>query len=144
MTSNSITVFVVFGRYCLSLSAIISIIKRDNQLSARDAPFKVGDKVLKAQKAIVGRQKLIDKWETTPYTVTKKMSHQDVYVIQDVAGKEKTVHRNLLTACTFSETEDDVEDFANIEQDDTAISRRRSERDNRSPKRYGDEPQPQT
>ena len=32
MTSNSITVSVVFGRYCLSLSAIISIIKRDNRL----------------------------------------------------------------------------------------------------------------
>ena len=32
LTSNSITVFVVFGQYCLSLSAIISIIKRDNRL----------------------------------------------------------------------------------------------------------------
>ena len=29
---NSITVFVVFGQYCLSLSAIISIIKRDKRL----------------------------------------------------------------------------------------------------------------
>ena len=32
LSSNSITVFVVFGQYCLSLSAIISIIKRDNRL----------------------------------------------------------------------------------------------------------------
>ena len=33
MTSNLITVFAVFGQYCLSLSAIISIIKRYNRVS---------------------------------------------------------------------------------------------------------------
>ena len=110
--------------------------------ATKDAPFVVGDKVLLANKAIIGRQKLVDKWLGTPYTVVNRMSGQHVYIVRDPTGKEKTVHRNLLTACTFSESDDDGDYSDNVpthdppDDIDVENQSRRPTRQRRAPQRY--------
>ena len=116
--------------------------KKTYDTAAREAPFNKGDRVLLANKAIIGRQKLADRWQATPWTVERRMPEQDVYVIRNKEGKCKTVHRNLLTDCTFSsEGESDDEEVLTVnEEAGSQVERRCSARLRRKPGRYGDEP----
>ena len=86
--------------------------KESYDTAAREAPFCKGDRVLLANKAIIGRQKLADRWQATPWTVESRMPEQDVYVIRDMEGHCKTAHRNLPTECTFSNESDNEEELA--------------------------------
>ena len=106
--------------------------------AAREAPFCKGDRVLLANKAIIGRQKLADRWLATPWTVESRMPQQDVYVIRNDEGNCKTVHRNLLTACTFS-SDDEEEELVVEEAAQTLEKCRGSTRTRRKPQRYGSE-----
>ena len=98
--------------------------------------------MLLANKAIIGRQKLADRWQATPWTVESRMPEQDVYVIRNKEGRCKTVHRNLLIDCTFSsegESDDEEELRPTVnEEAGLQVERRCSARLRR--KRYGDEP----
>lgn len=107
--------------------------------ATRDAPFTEGDKVLVANKAIIGRQKLADKWLDSPFTVVRRMDGQDVYIVKDIQGKEKTVHRNLLTTCTFFDSDEEEGQNVALQEDivdSRSTSSRRSTRSRQIPKRY--------
>ncbi len=64
---------------------------------AREATLEARDRVLVKNLSIRGKQKLADRWESTPYIVTRKIPDLPVYVVQpERGGKERTLHRNLL------------------------------------------------
>ena len=85
--------------------------KRLYDRGTRDAPLRLGDRVLVQHKHITGMQKLADRWETHPYVVVSKHPDVPVYVVcnQDT-GKERTLHRNLLTPCMFLPLDDSISD----------------------------------
>ncbi len=64
---------------------------------AREATLEARDRVLVKNLSIRGKQKLADRWESTPYIVTRKIPDLPVYVVQpERGGRERTLHRNLL------------------------------------------------
>ena len=76
--------------------------KRLYDRGTREAPLQTGDRVLVQNKHITGTQKLRDRWEPYPYIVTSKVPNVPVYrVSSPETGKERTLHRNLLTPCMF-------------------------------------------
>ena len=72
-----------------------------NDRRVQDKPFKLGDRVLVANRTPCGRCKLKDKWEERPYEVIKQLGDLPVYAVQQLGN----IHCNLLTKCPF-----DVED----------------------------------
>ena len=85
--------------------------------------FRVGDKVLVANKNLRGRRKIADRWEEEPYTITSKMPDQPVYIVRRVdTGLERTVHRNLITPCTFLSESSDDDDVGREESDNDGAS----------------------
>nr|XP_025042814.1 uncharacterized protein LOC112546537 [Pelodiscus sinensis] len=67
----------------------------------REAPLIPGDRVLVA-KVKKGRQKLGDRWESTPYIVIRRQGDLPVYVVQpETGGGELLIHRNRITPCMF-------------------------------------------
>ena len=78
---------------------------------ACDAPLQVGDRVLVQNKHVRGTQKLADRWEEHPYIITGKQENIPVYTVRCIpTGKERTLHRNLLTPCMFLPVEEDLND----------------------------------
>ena len=70
--------------------------------NTRDAPLQPGDRVLVQNKHIKGTQKLANRWEVHPYIVVSKQENIPVYTVRcSTTGKERTLHRNLLTPCMF-------------------------------------------
>ena len=56
-----------------------------------------GDRVLVRILSARGKHKLQDRWEATPYTITRKVWDLPVYAVKpDGGGKESVLHRNLL------------------------------------------------
>lgn len=64
-------------------------------------PLLVGDQVLVANKGARGKRKLSDKWEPVVYNVVTCKPDLHIYRIRDLAGNERTVHRNLLLQVNF-------------------------------------------
>lgn len=64
-------------------------------------PLAIGDQVLVANKGCRGKRKLADRWEPVVYTVVASKPSLHIYRISDKAGKERTVHRNLLLQVNF-------------------------------------------
>lgn len=56
--------------------------------------LEVGDRVLLANKAEIGKRKLADKWEPTIYTVIDRNSQTHIYKVTGENGKTKVVRRN--------------------------------------------------
>ena len=86
--------------------------------------FQVGDKVLVANKNLRGRRKIADRWEEHPYTVIAKSADQPVYTVRrDDNGRERTIHRNLITSCTFlsGSSDEDSDTSSDGGEADTSI-----------------------
>ena len=84
--------------------------KRQHDKRTRPAEFAIGDRVLVANKGLRGRRKIADRWETDPYLVVRKIDGSPVYVVRECnSEKERTLHQDLLTLCTFpsSDCEDE-------------------------------------
>ena len=63
----------------------------------RGLPLTVGDRVLLANWGEKGKRKVADRWDSTPFDVVSVRAEVNVYRIRDnVNGKEKVVHRNML------------------------------------------------
>ena len=76
--------------------------KRLYDRNTQEATLRPGDRVLVQHRHIVGTQKLADRWEPHPYVVVSKQPNLPVYVVCSLNdGKERTLHRNLLTPCMF-------------------------------------------
>ena len=76
--------------------------KRIYDKKTQEAPLRAGDRVLVQVKHFEGTHKLADRWESNPYTVVTKHENIPVYKVRSLGdGKERTVHRNLLTPCMF-------------------------------------------
>ncbi len=76
--------------------------KRLYDRNTTEASLRQGDRVLVQHKHVVGTQKLADRWEPHPYVVVSKQPNLPVYVVCSLNdGKERTLHRNLLTPCMF-------------------------------------------
>ncbi|XP_071802528.1 uncharacterized protein [Asterias amurensis] len=66
------------------------------------APLRLGDRVLIQNKNLIGTCKLADRWESQPYIVISKHKDLPVYSLRSLGdGRERTVHRNMLTPCMF-------------------------------------------
>lgn len=73
----------------------------------KGSKIDIGDRVLLANRKERGKKKLVDRWESTIYTVVNINAETHTYRIQDtVSGREKVVHRNLLMLANFLPMED--------------------------------------
>lgn len=99
---------------------------------ARGSGFSQGDKVLVANKSLRGRHKIADRWEESPHTVLRSIPGSPVYIVRnDFNGVERTLHRDLLTACTFSNSEgEEVSSNVCHEADDESSSISSGDTDN--------------
>lgn len=95
---------------------------------AREVLFSKGDMVLVANKSLRGPHKIADKWEESPYTVVSKLHESPVYVVKhNKTGRERTLHQDLLTPCTFPTSESDgpvsnEDNGGEADDDSTSIS----------------------
>ena len=65
-------------------------------------PLTVGDRVLLANRGEKGKRKVADRWDSTPFDEVSVRAGVHVYRIRDnVTGKEKVVHRNMLLPVDF-------------------------------------------
>ena len=97
--------------------------KRLYDRGTKDAPLRLGDRVLVQHKHIIGTQKLADRWETHRYVVVSKYPDLPVYVVcNQETGKERTLHRNLLTPCMFLPITENNTDETTAEPDSMSPS----------------------
>ena len=75
-------------------------------------PVKIGQKVLLRKRGILGRDKIQDKWHSTPFTVIR--STDSVVTVRGRDGKSKTINRNEVKSVPHlqfssdSDSEDDI------------------------------------
>lgn len=68
----------------------------------KGSKIDLGDRVLVANRTDRGKRKLVDRWDSTVYTVVDMNEETHTYKICDtLTGKEKVVHRNLLMLANF-------------------------------------------
>lgn len=66
--------------------------------------------MLIANRGVLGKRKVADKWESKPYEVISVRPELNVYGVKDcLAGRERVVHRNLLLSVSFLPCERDVD-----------------------------------
>lgn len=68
---------------------------------AKGSPLNIGDRVLIANKGERGKKKLADKWDPTVYTVVDRNLLTHTYKLENVEGRERVVHRNLILDISF-------------------------------------------
>ncbi|KAM4570191.1 uncharacterized protein PAE49_009394 [Odontesthes bonariensis] len=70
----------------------------------KPAALEEGDRVLVRNVRLRGKHKLEDKWERDIYVVVKRAGDLPVYTVRpesDLAGRTRTLHRDLLLPCGF-------------------------------------------
>ena len=75
----------------------------------------VGARVLIANKGVLGKRKLADKWSPRVYTVRDRNLHTHTYRVENDEGVVRVVHRNLILDISFLPVGEDVE------QGDTSV-----------------------
>ena len=68
---------------------------------ARGTAIDVGARVLIANKGVLGKRKLADKWSPNVYTVKDRNERTHTYRIENDEGDVRVVHRNLILDISF-------------------------------------------
>ena len=72
-------------------------------------------RVIIANKGVLGKRKLADKWSPRVYTVRDRNLHTHTYRVENDEGNVRVVHRNLILDISFLPVGEDVE------QGDTSV-----------------------
>ena len=73
---------------------------------ARELPLAAGERVYLRKHGVLGRNKIQDVWQPTPYRVVMRQGTNDVYVVEpaDGFGEQRTVNRAALRLCVPGNT----------------------------------------
>ena len=78
--------------------------KKSYDRYAKENSLEAGDRVLVRNLSTRGKHKLQDRWEATPYIISRKVRELPVYAVKpEGGGKERVLHRNLLLPCRLPE-----------------------------------------